>query len=67
MEINPNIQRLIEECTETLQGYTYARGNFTERYTDKYKLVEETVKMCLKFIENEHYEAPIREYFGIKK
>lgn len=44
------IQVLIEECTETLRGYDYRRGNYSESYFDKKKFAELLIRDCIDII-----------------
>jgi len=46
MKRNQNTHRLIEEATQTLRGWDNRRGNYTEHYLDRDKLVELVVLEC---------------------
>jgi vacuolar-type H+-ATPase subunit I/STV1 len=48
MKRNQNTHRLVEEATQTLKGWCERRGNYTETYLDKDKLVELVVLECCK-------------------
>lgn len=39
-------EALIEQCTERLTGWDERRGNYTETFVDKHKLIETVVREC---------------------
>lgn len=76
MKINPTIQKLIDQSTETLSGWDERRGNFKETYCDKHKLsnliILECIKICNSRVGNSDYNtgrmhcaSDIKEHFGI--
>lgn len=44
-------EALIEQCTERLTGWDERRGNYTETFVDKHKLIEMVVRECAKVVD----------------
>ena len=70
MTINPITEELINQATEKLSGWDYSRGNYTETYCDKHKLVKLVVSKCAEFIEQDQGSGELladrlKDYFGL--
>lgn len=68
--MNNRIQELINECTETLRGYDYRRGNYTETYFDKEKFAELMIKECITVLKEQQTDFytidNLKRYFGVE-
>ena len=54
--MNPQIQKLIEQCTTTATSYFYNRGNVTDSYFDQEKFAELIVQECASVARNADLE-----------